>query len=223
MNQREKEMVNFCIRQSYLSKCKDKQNAAILVSADFQQIYSIGINGGPIGGMQCLCFKNRMGEKAKYTCAHAEMNCLVKNTEISEKPKVMICTQVPCQMCATLIVNAKTNIIQVWYINDHPDETGKTILSDGGIILRKIDIPDLTGFFKGEWCDTQAVCDRLNIPFEIAITMFDFSSTVEWWSMIGKTDEERKRNGQKVTTQFRIRNVIQADVPNNDTEIRELK
>ena len=35
--------------------------------------------------------------------------------------------------------------------------------------------------------------------------MFDFSRTAEWWAIVGETEEERARNGQKITTRFRLK------------------
>jgi len=125
-------LITFTIWQSMLSKCKDKKTAALLVSADLMQIYSVGINGGPKGGADCLCDEDKEN-KAKYTCVHAEMNCLVKNTVINDTPKIMICTKQPCQICASLIVNANTNITEVWYIEPYWDETGLNILKAAGI------------------------------------------------------------------------------------------
>lgn len=130
-------LVTFALMQAQLSKCKDKRTAAILVSADLMQIYSIGLNGGPKHGRDCLCEKNVEG-KAKYTCVHAEMNCLVKNTVINDIPKIMICTKQPCQMCASLIVNSCTNIIEVWFIEPYWDATGINILQNAGIIVKQL-------------------------------------------------------------------------------------
>jgi dCMP deaminase len=130
-------MILFTLWQAKLSKCKDKQTAALLVSADMSQIYSVGINGGPKGGSDCLCDTEKVefdkAHKVKYSCVHAEMNCLVKNTVINDTPKIMICTKQPCQICASLIVNACTNITEVWYIEPYWDDTGIRILQDAGI------------------------------------------------------------------------------------------
>lgn len=127
-------LIAFTLWQAMLSKCKDKKTAAILVSADLSQIYSIGINGGPKGGVDCLCqTKDDQITKMKYTCTHAEMNCLVKNTTINDVPKIMICTKQPCQMCAALIVNACTNITEVWYVEPYWDNAGVEILRSAGI------------------------------------------------------------------------------------------
>ena len=135
MNNKRDTLITFALWQSMLSKCKDKKTAAILVSADLMQIYSIGINGGPKGGQDCLCHTEDNGQAvtAKYTCVHAEMNCLVKNTVINDVPKIMICTKQPCQICASLIVNACTNITEVWYIEPYWDSTGIEILRSAGI------------------------------------------------------------------------------------------
>lgn len=132
-------IITFAIWQSMLSKCKDKKTAAILVSADLQQIYSIGLNGGPKGGKDCLCSSEEgVAHGVKYTCVHSEMNCLVKNTVIDDKPKIMICTKQPCQMCASLIVNANTNITEVWYLEPYWDNTGVQILQEAGIKVTRL-------------------------------------------------------------------------------------
>lgn len=129
-------VIDFVVQQAKLSKCKDKGTAAALVSLDMQQIYSVGVNGGPAHGRDCLCAEHE--NKPKYTCVHAEMNCLVKNRVIDCTPKVMICTKQPCQMCASLMVNANTNIVEVWYIEPYWDNTGLDILKEAGIKVKKL-------------------------------------------------------------------------------------
>lgn len=147
MMDRQSLMTSFAMAIAKLSKCKDKQTAAILVSADLTQIYSIGINGGPHRGKQCLC--GVKGDEAdrkmiKYTCAHSEMNCLVKNQVIDQTPKILICTKQPCQMCATLVINANTNIKEVWFVDTYWDETGIDLLRDAGIVVKRaiVDSPE---------------------------------------------------------------------------------
>ena len=108
-----------------LSKCTDKHIAAIIVDNEATQVYSIGINGGPKGGQDCLC---TLG--GKYTCAHAEANALAKCTADCHG-KMMICMMSPCVTCATLIVNA--GIASVYYINKYKDDTGLQILQQAGI------------------------------------------------------------------------------------------
>lgn len=117
-----------------LSKCKHGKVAAILIRDDFSQIYSIGINGGPAGQEQCCCGK----EDAKYGCAHAEQNCLVKNNDKFHN-KIMICTKAPCPTCATLIVNSDINIKKFWYLEEFKDIRGLQILTKADIRCTRIE------------------------------------------------------------------------------------
>lgn len=115
-----------------ISKCTDKKVAAIITDTLASQIYSIGVNGGPKGGLDCLC---ALG--GKYTCAHAEANALVKCT-VDCTNKVMICSMSPCITCATLIVNSGINAF--YYLNEYHDNTGLKILKDAGIIVALLQI-----------------------------------------------------------------------------------
>ncbi len=118
-----------------LSKCTDKKNAAIIIDKRATQVYSIGINGGPTGGADCLC---NLG--SKYTCAHAEAQALVKCT-VDCKLAIMLCTMSPCVTCATLIVNS--GICGVFYEHAYHDETGVQILRAAGIEARCMSDSDL--------------------------------------------------------------------------------
>lgn len=59
---------------------------------------------------------------------------------------------------------------------------------------------------NGEWVETDEVQKALGITFAEGLRRFEFSRTAEWWSIVGKTEEERARNGQKIETYFRLRN-----------------
>lgn len=115
-----------------LSKCEDRGVAAIITNADGTQIYSIGINGGPKGGPQCLC---HLGEK--YTCIHAEANALAKCIS-EDTDKVMICSLAPCITCAALMANS--SIKRVFYLEDYKDNRGISLLSELGIACYKLDM-----------------------------------------------------------------------------------
>lgn len=123
-----KELINisYVLTLASLSKCTQGRVAAGLFAKDFSQIFAIGINGGPKGQQDCLC------GTGKYGCVHAEQNCLVKNRD-NTTAKILICSKQPCQMCASLIVNADVNIKEVWYINQYKDDTGINILQEAGI------------------------------------------------------------------------------------------
>lgn len=115
-----------------LSKCTDKKIAAIIINEQADQVLSIGVNGGPKGGMDCLC---QLG--GKYTCVHAEANALAK-CYVDCSGKIMLCTMSPCITCATLIVNSGINTF--YYLNKYHDNTGLKILKDAGIIVALLQI-----------------------------------------------------------------------------------
>lgn len=112
-----------------LSKCKDKQVAAIIIDKEGTQVLSIGINGGPSKGPDCLC------GSGKYTCIHAEANAIAKDKS-TVVDKVMICTLSPCVTCASLIAN--NDIKQLYYIDDYKSNDGKNILTSLGIKVEKL-------------------------------------------------------------------------------------
>lgn len=60
-------------------------------------------------------------------------------------------------------------------------------------------------FLLGEWVECEIVEKVLGMTFKQCFAVFEFSRTAEWWSVVGKTEEERKREGQKITTYFRIK------------------
>lgn len=66
----------------------------------------------------------------------------------------------------------------------------------------------LTELFKGNWVDTKDVMEVLGLSFNECFAIFDFSRTAGWWSIVGETEEERAREGQKVTTKFRLKQPI---------------
>ena len=118
-----------------LSKCTERQVAAIITDADMSQVYSIGINGGPKGLVDCMCTLN-----SKYGCIHAEINALVKCRSDAEN-KVMIVTLSPCVACAAAIINAPGSFSTVYYLEKWKDTTGIELLKNAGI--KCIDISDL--------------------------------------------------------------------------------
>lgn len=114
-----------------LSKCEDRHVAALITNADGTQIYSMGVNGGPKGGVQCLC---SLGEK--YTCIHAEANAIAKCTSLDEN-KLMFVTLSPCVTCAALIANS--GVKRLFYIEDYKSDLGLNLLRAQGIGVTKLD------------------------------------------------------------------------------------
>lgn len=120
-----------------LSKCTDKHTAAIIIDTEATQVYSIGINGGPKHGLDCLC---TLG--GKYTCAHAEAQALVKCKQSCEGA-TMICSLSPCVTCATLIANS--GIANVIFLKAYKDPAGLAILQTAGIGISTIEEDEYLG------------------------------------------------------------------------------
>lgn len=132
-NERVKVFARFATDLAQLSKCEEKKVAAIITDKDLTQVYSIGINGGPKGLVDCMC---NIG--GKYGCVHAEINALVKCH--SDAPnKVMFVTLSPCKQCATAIINAPGGFSTVYFLERWKDTTGIDLLTNAGISCRYID------------------------------------------------------------------------------------
>lgn len=112
---------------SNLSKCTERHVAAVITDKEMSQVYSIGLNGGPKGLVDCMC---TLG--GKYGCTHAEINALVK-CRSDAKDKVMFVTLSPCNACATAIINAPGSFSTVYYMESWKDNTGIKLLEAAGI------------------------------------------------------------------------------------------
>lgn len=143
---------DFVLNLATLSKCSDKGVAAIITNKEGTQVYSIGINGGPKHGTDCLC---KLG--GKYTCVHAEANALAKCT-VADPEKVFICSYSTCVTCAALIVNSGASA--VYYVERYKDDTGLQILQSAGIVVKCID-KDFLAFEDAR--------DRLRIGHEVRL------------------------------------------------------
>lgn len=115
-----------------LSKCDERNVAAIITDSAMSQVYSIGINGGPKGLVDCMC-----KIPGKYGCVHAEMNCLVKN-RYEGSDKIMFITLAPCKQCAAAIINAPGGFHTIYYFEDWKEDDGLKLLRTAGIQVLKI-------------------------------------------------------------------------------------
>ena len=126
-------LANFVDNLSKLSKCKEKQVAAVITDKDMMQIYSIGLNGGAKGLDDCLCETN-----GKYGCVHAEINALIKCRSDAEG-KVMFVTLSPCVACAAAIINAPGSFSAVYYLEEWKNDEGLKLLQKAGIKIENIE------------------------------------------------------------------------------------
>lgn len=117
---------------SKLSKCKERQVAAVITDKSMMQVYSIGLNGGAKGLDDCLCETS-----GKYGCVHAEINALIKCRSDAED-KVMFVTLSPCVACAAAIINAPGSFCAVYYLEEWKNDEGLKLLRKSGIKTEKI-------------------------------------------------------------------------------------
>lgn len=110
-----------------LSKCTERQVAAIITDKELSQVHSIGINGGPKGLADCLCVLD-----GKYGCIHAEINALVK-CRSDALDKVMFVTLSPCVACAAAIINAPGSFSAVYYFEEWKNTEGIKLLKQANI------------------------------------------------------------------------------------------
>ena len=133
MNQeRLKVFRNFAVQLATLSKCSERSVAAVIADKDLSQVYSIGLNGGPKGLVDCMC-----NIDGKYGCVHAEINALVK-CRSDATDKVMITTLSPCKSCAAAIINAPGSFSSVYYTEEWKDTSGIKLLKAAGIRAERI-------------------------------------------------------------------------------------
>lgn len=122
----------FALDLANLSKCTERHVAAIITDKDMTQVYSIGLNGGPKGLVDCMCLID-----GKYGCIHAEMNALIKCRSDAED-KVMFVTLSPCKQCAAAIINAPGSFSAVYYIEEWKDDSGIKLLKAAGIRVEQL-------------------------------------------------------------------------------------
>ena len=134
MSQQERMEVfkDFTTNLATLSKCCEHKVATIITDKDLTQVYSIGLNGGPKGLVDCMCKID-----GKYGCVHAEINALIK-CMTNDPGKVMFVTLSPCKQCAAAIINAPGGFSAVYYFEEWKDTTGIKLLKQAGITVKQI-------------------------------------------------------------------------------------
>ena len=132
MNRRRQVFANFVKDLAQLSKCEERKVAAVITDKDMAQVYSIGLNGGPKGLVDCMCKID-----GKYGCVHAEINALVK-CHSDAKDKIMFVTLSPCKQCAAAIINAPGGFSAVYYLEEWKDTAGLKLLEAAGINVQQI-------------------------------------------------------------------------------------
>ena len=104
---------------------------------------------------------------------------------------------------------AGKNLITVLQIPASLKKSVKDVLNRRQNVKEKKHLATLreakAAFLSGDWVESKKVQELTGMTFSECFSAFDFSRTAEWWSVVGKTEEERQLNGQKITNLFRLK------------------
>ncbi len=121
------------------STCKRRSVGAVIVKD--KRILSTGYNGAPTGMKHCLeigCLREKLnvpsGEKHELCRGiHAEQNAIIQAAfyGVSIKDATLFCTNLPCSICAKMIINA--GIKKIYYKSGYADYLSSEMLKEADI------------------------------------------------------------------------------------------
>lgn len=110
------------------STCARLQVGCAIVSVDFRKVLAVGYNGNA-SGLPNGCDSEEPG---KCGCLHAEENAVINCDAPRATEKVVLCTNLPCKMCAKRLVNLG-GVTRVLYAKDYRLREGLEVLERAGI------------------------------------------------------------------------------------------
>jgi dCMP deaminase len=127
------------------STCLRRAVGAIIVKD--KRILSTGYNGAPSGIRHCLevgCLREQLkiesGQRHELCRGiHAEQNAIIQAAYhgVSVKEASLYCTNLPCSICAKMIINA--GIRKIYYRAGYADSMSREMLREAGVDLIKIE------------------------------------------------------------------------------------
>lgn len=127
------------------STCTRRAVGAVLVKN--KQILATGYNGAPTGITHCAdsgCLREKMdipsGERHELCRGvHAEQNAIVQAAYygVSIQDSTLFCTNLPCSICAKLLINA--GIKKIYYKSGYADSISEEMMKEAGIEVIKLD------------------------------------------------------------------------------------
>jgi dCMP deaminase len=120
------------------STCRRLHVGCAIVSPDFRKVLSVGYNGNA-SGLPNDC--DRTGDDAvgHCGCLHAEENAVISCDSPRVFPKVVLCTHLPCVMCAKRIINLG-GVQQVVYLHDYRIKTSIELLEQASIRCNQFEV-----------------------------------------------------------------------------------
>ncbi len=135
--------MDITILVSKRSTCTRRAVGAILVKN--KQILASGYNGAPTGVQHCSvtgCLREALkvpsGERHELCRGiHAEQNAIIQAAlhGTSIKGATLYCTNLPCSICAKMIINAGIN--RIVYLSGYADTMSEEMLAEVGVEVIK--------------------------------------------------------------------------------------
>lgn len=127
------------------STCTRRSVGAVIVKD--KRILSTGYNGAPSGVRHCIdtgCLREKLniasGERHELCRGiHAEQNAIIQAAYhgVSIKEAVLFCTNLPCSICAKMIINA--GIITIYYQDGYADQMSSDMMKEAGVDVLKLE------------------------------------------------------------------------------------
>lgn len=115
------------------SECGRLKVGCVIASADGRRVFGVGYNGQPAkSARKCLGPDAAPG---KCGCVHAEANAIANAEMHRADAKVVLVTTMPCELCATLLVNVG-GVVRVLWDHEYRLSEGAEILHEAGIEAR---------------------------------------------------------------------------------------
>jgi len=127
------------------STCLRRSVGAVIVKD--KRILSTGYNGAPSGIRHCLevgCLLEQLnvasGERHELCRGiHAEQNAIIQAAfhGVSIRDSILFCTNLPCSICAKMIINA--GIKKIYYQSGYADAIAEDMLQEASVEVIKVD------------------------------------------------------------------------------------
>lgn len=127
------------------STCTRRSVGAIIVKD--KRILSTGYNGAPSGVRHCIdvgCLREDLnvasGQRHELCRGiHAEQNAIIQAAlhGVSIKDATLYCTNLPCAICAKMIINA--GIKKIIYLSGYADQMSAEMLNEAGVDVSKLE------------------------------------------------------------------------------------
>ena len=126
--------MNLAVALSARSTCRRLSVGCVIVSADYQRVLSVGYNGNS-RGLANDCDSDVPGQCGDI---HAEANAIIKCREPAETAKIVYVTNLPCKMCAKMLVNLG-GVHAVRYLADYRIRDSLLVFEQAGISCQQFD------------------------------------------------------------------------------------